>query len=210
MNQDIQSRLERLRKQKEEVLLVAQRRRREDIALILNNMDIFERPEPKRELTKWQKEVASARQALINLVEENQKKSESFLVSASRFEKIVQQGMVSEELVELINSARVQRKASKQFSMSKRTLMDWKKIYDGSLTSLAPAIAWNNELPDWVKPMFQLFSTMEPLSIRGAVSLLREQGLKAELKGAKKYIKQLADRIREEETAISKEKSNEN
>jgi len=195
---DIEKQMQRAQTLRNQVRLEAQQRRQADIDLVLNRLEVFEWPEPQRELTPWQREVAEARLGVLNEVAALQEDTEVFFAAAVRFERLSRSGKLSAATTLRIGLANLVRDKEKALTVAADTLCRWRSADDGTLASLAPAVAWNNAVPEWVKPMFLLLKTMEKPTLKGAVRELQRQGMSAEINRAKQYIKQLADRIRSE------------
>lgn len=198
MKKDLNDQFRRLRNLRNQVNSDGQRRRQTDIDLVLANMDVFRRPEPQIQLTQWQQSVAEARLALLNEVADIQVEPEGFFAAATRFVQQLRAGELSKPIVAMVALANSRANEKNVTTVAVSTLCRWQSQYNSDLRSLAPAVAWNNAVPEWVQPMFELWKSMEKPTLKGVVVKLQENGVGADLKRAKQYIKQLADRIRSE------------
>ncbi|MBN2427104.1 MAG: hypothetical protein JXK94_02080 [Deltaproteobacteria bacterium] len=199
MNAD--ARLKNLKGKLRQVRLKAQQDRQADIDLVLQNMEMLDSPVTSKTLTQRQKSVAEARLLLLKEVESLQDGTMGFFSAAILFERLVKKGEISKDVAENIRIANIRSKPEKPAIVAASTLYRWHSEYNGELASLTPAESWNNALPEWVKPMFELFQTMEKPNLKRTVAELKKMGFSADLNRAKQYIKQVADRVREEKKA---------
>lgn len=195
MDQDYGEKLKRLRRS---MNVNGAKARQADIALVLQNMDVLDHPPLQECFSLRQKAVAEAKLSLLKEVEKLRQKDEGFLSAACRFEKMIKTGCLSEHVMETVRLANIRSRPGEKAFIAGRTLYRWNMDYNGLFENLIPADSWNNDLPEWVRPMFELFHDMENPNIKGAVSELRRRGFSAEIKRAKQYIRQVADRVRTE------------
>jgi hypothetical protein len=176
----------------------AEKRRREDVALVLQNMEIFELGRPFTGLNQRQQLVAEARLAVVREVERLQLELGSFWAAAARLEKLSKKGSLQDALQTKIQTANIRSHQRPGIGVSASVLYKWHKLSAMGLEALAPAEGWNNALPDWVRPLFDLLGAMDKPSVNLAAKALRKKGYSSDPKRAKQYVRMVAEWVRAE------------
>ncbi|MBE0598966.1 MAG: hypothetical protein IH614_17060 [Desulfuromonadales bacterium] len=171
-----------------------------DLTLVLQHPDILDRSKDSKDLTPWQKEVLSARLEILRELERRGTEG-SIYAAAAQLERLANSKSLSPELREVVRIANPRQSSWKGIKgLSASTLMRWRAMLDAG-ESLAPIEDRKKPLPKWARPLLKILLEQDTPAFYCAVREVKRAGIECNKKTARRFIAEMAERIRAESTS---------